>query len=240
MDLQHLGEGARFRRLAATLTIGSFSIAALMGIAALLGPGDFGEGEGRVVLTTVIVGCASMCSLCYLATSGTRWAPLGLLSGVALALPVVTGLTLVWSDWSLDADGTLRAFGVGVVLSLTLAQLCLLLSLAGDGRLGAVLWPTVLVAAVVALLVSGMVLGQDATDGLWRLVGVLAILDVLGTLVTIAWAKFADRSAPGSGVRLRVTLSEHQTVALRRLAAGTGHSPDRLVAEAVDRMLIRS
>ena len=57
-------ETSAFRRIAATLTIGSFSIAALMGIVALLGGGDFGEGEGKIVLTTLIVGSASICMLC--------------------------------------------------------------------------------------------------------------------------------------------------------------------------------
>jgi hypothetical protein len=39
-------ETSSFRRVAATLTIGSFSVAALMGILALLGGGSFGD-NGR-------------------------------------------------------------------------------------------------------------------------------------------------------------------------------------------------
>src|SRR4051795_12384942 len=121
-----------FRRVAATLTIGSFSVAALMGIVALLGGGSFGEGEARVLLTTLIVGCASICVLCYLATAGTRWAAVGVAGAAVLVLPVVTSLSLVWLDWDLfdsDSEGTLKAFGVGVVGAVTLAQVCLLLAL---------------------------------------------------------------------------------------------------------------
>lgn len=227
-----------FRRVVATLTIGSFSVAALMGIVALLGGGDFGENEARVLLTTLIVGSASICVLCYLATSGTRWALVGFAGVVVLVLPVVTALLLVWSDWNGDGESTLKAFGAGVVLALTLAQLSLLLALAGDGRLGAILWPTIAVAAAVAAMVSAMILGAVDGDDVWRILGVLAILDVLGTLVTIALAKFADRGAARTrDHRLRVVLSTDQTVALTRLSAASGRSPEDLVGDAVDRML---
>jgi len=50
---------SRFRRVVTTLTIGSFSVAALMGIVALLGGGDFGENEARVLLTTLTVSLAA-------------------------------------------------------------------------------------------------------------------------------------------------------------------------------------
>jgi hypothetical protein len=253
MNPDQTNASGSFRRVAATLTIGSFSVAALMGIVALLGGGSFGEGEARVLLTTLVVGCASICILCYLATAGSRWAPIGAVGGVVLILPVVTSLILVWSDWSGDdADGLLKSFGIGVVLALTLAQLCLLLALAEDGRprgiVGAILWPTVAIAVVLAFLICGMILEEVGADDVWRLLGVLAILDVLGTLVTIALAKFGDRDSSrtddsgihDSGIhdsRLRVTLSVDQTAALERLSAGAGRSPEQLVGEAVDRLL---
>jgi hypothetical protein len=229
---------SRFRRVVATLTIGSFSVAALMGIAALLGGGDFGDNEARVLLTTLIVGSASICVLCYLATSGTRWAVVGFAGDIVLVLPVVTALILVWSDWSGDGEGTLKAFGVGVVLALTLAQLSLLLALAGDGRLGAILWPTIAIAVAVAAMVSALILGAADGDDVWRVLGVLAILDVLGTLVTIALAKFADRdTARTPDHRLSVVLSADQSDALTRLSASSGRTPEQLVGDAVDRLL---
>jgi len=235
-----MNSGSTLRRVGATLTIGSFSVAALIGIVALLGGGSFGEGEARILLTTLIVGSASICALCYLATAGTRWAPAGAAGGLVLALPVVTALVVVWSDWSSDdSDGILKAFGIGVVLALTLAQLCLLLALAGDGRLGVVLWPTVAIAIVLAGLITAMILEEIGADDVWRLLGVLAILDVLGTLVTIALAKFSDRgSARTRDPRLRVTLDADRTAALERLAADAGRSPEQLVGDAVDRYLV--
>jgi hypothetical protein len=236
-----MNDTSAFRRVAATLTIGSFSVAALMGIAALLGGGDFGEGEGRVLLTTLVVGCASICMLCYLSTAGTPWAAAGVTGAVVLVLPTVSALTLVWSDWSGDEDGLLKAFGVGVVCAVTLAQVCLLLGVAGAReRLGPLLGTTVVLALVVAAVVSALILGGLGADGVWRLLGVAAILDVLGTLVTIALAKFGGRDeqvVPGYDGRTRVSLSADRARALGDLAARTGRSRDDLVAEAIDRFL---
>ena len=55
-----------WRRIIVALTIGSFSIAALMGIGALLGAGDFGTTEWRILGTTVLMGCSSIVVLTYL------------------------------------------------------------------------------------------------------------------------------------------------------------------------------
>lgn len=240
-----MNDTTAFRRVAATLTIGSFSIAALMGIAALLGGGEFGESEGRVLLTTLIVGCASICVLCYLATAGTRWAPVGGLGGVVLLLPTVTALILVWSDWESHGDGLWKSYGVGVVGAVTLAQICLLLALAAARRaLAVVLWSTVALASLLALLVTGLILGEIEGDSTWRLFGVVAILDVLGTLVTIALAKFTDVGDQGSArpaervldtTTVRLALDQAETLGL--LAIRTGRSTDALVADAVAQYL---
>jgi hypothetical protein len=232
-------ETSAFRRVAAILTIGSFSVAALMGIAALLGGGDFGEGEGKVLLTTLIVGSASICMLCSLATSGSRWAPVGAVGAIAALVPTVTALHLVWRDWDDVPDGELKLFGVGVVIAVTLAQICLLLSLAGAREsLRIVLWSTVALAGVVAVIVSGMIVEAIDADNVWRVLGVAAILDVLGTLVTIALAKFGNHEQPASrNGELQVTLGADQAAALDVVARRTGRTADHLVAEAVDRYL---
>ena len=94
----------------------------------------------------------------------------------------------------LDGGGPWRAFGVGVALALTLAQACLLLGLAGSrDDLRWLLWPTLAMAAIVALITSGMILEESGGDSVWRLLGIVAILDVLGTVVTVARAKIESR-----------------------------------------------
>jgi hypothetical protein len=241
-----MNETSAFRRTAAGLTIGSFSLAALMGILALLTGGSFGEGEGRVLMTTLVVGCASICMLCYLATAGTAWAGTGVVGALVLVVPVAASLLLVWTDWDLfdSSSGTiLKTFGIGVVAAVTLAQVCLLLALAGARRsLAFVLWSTVVLAALLALLVSGAILGEPGSDGLWRLLGVIAILDVLGTLVTVAVARFGGQAEapdrrPAEHGAVRVTLSTSHAAAIEELARRSGRPPTDLVAEAVERYL---
>ena len=240
-------ETTPFRRIAVALTIGSFSIAALMGIVALLGGGDFGDGEARVLLTTLIVGCASICVLCYLATAGTPWVAAGIGGAVVLVVPVTTALFLVWTDWDdFPGDGWLKSFGLGTVLAVTAAQICLLLALAGARHgLRLVLWATILLAVIVAGIISVMILGEVGAGEMWRLLGVMAILDVLGTLVTIALAKFGKHgdAAPAAGPReagLALVLPEGLAGAIAERSRETGRSPAHLVAEAVELYLQKS
>lgn len=229
------------RRLILILTIGSFAVAALMGVIALLAGGSFGEGEARVLLTTLIVGSASVCVLCYLATSGTAYQGLGVVGGAVVLLPTGTGLYLVWSD--LEDGGPWQAFGVGVVLALTLAQACLLLGIAGSrDNLRWLLWPTLALAAIVALITSGIILDESGGDSTWRLLGVVAILDVLGTVVTVAMAKFGSRpdepltAMPRAGIALTGDLAAR----LEARARAEGRVTGDLLVEAVERYLRES
>jgi len=225
------------RRLVVAVTIGSFSIAALMGVIALLGGGNFGEREGQVLVTTLIVGTTSVAMLCYLATAGTRFQVVGVVGGIVVLLPFAVSLIMVWGD---NYAGELyKFFGVGVTVAATLAQLSLLLALAGErSRVRVALWATVVLASAVAVIVSGMLVAEDGSDGLFRFVGVLAILDVLGTVVTLALALFGNRSAddPGAPVRIPARLEQQLAAA----AAQTHVSRDQVVADALDRYFSES
>lgn len=219
-------------RVILTLAITSFSIAALMGIVALFG-GDFGETEGRVLLTTLVVGCASMAVLCFLATAETRWAPVGVLGGAATVVPVVTSLMLIWRDWDDVSGVALQTFFVGLVVALTLAQVSLLLAIAGRA-VPWLLWATIAVAVLLAALVSGQIIAEDSSDGLLRLSGVLGILDVLGTVVVIGLARFGR---PRGGVPAAVELPAVLAARLAARAESVGRTPGSLAVEAVERYL---
>ncbi len=222
---------APVRRLVVWLTIGSFSIAALMGVIALLGGGAFGEVEGQVLMTTLIVGTTSVAMLCYLATAGTRFQLVGVVGGIVVLLPFVTALVVVWGD---VGGGLARLFGVGVTLAATLAQLSLLLALAGArARVRVVLWPTVVLAVAVAAIVCAMIVSESGSDGMLRLLGVLAILDVLGTVITLALALFGKRGADEPGAAVRIPARLEQQVA--EAATSSGTTRDQVVAEALER-----
>jgi hypothetical protein len=230
----HSSAKASLRRLVLTLTIGSFSVAALMGVLALLGAGDLGDTELRILGTTVLLGGSSLVVLCYLATGGTPYAVFGALGGVADAIALVTALGLLWGDLdSTVAEQMARIFGVAVVGAVSLAQVCLLCALTTHRRsLQPLLWVTIVLAAVLAAAVSALVLGLDAGDATARFIGVIAILDVLGTVVTIALGVFGNHNAS-----LTVTVSPDLAVRLRQEAGQTGRPVRELVDEAMTRYL---
>ncbi|MFN3708418.1 hypothetical protein [Microcella sp.] len=175
----------------------SFSAAAVVGIVALLG-GDFGETQGKILLTTVLFGAASITALCHLAIADRSMrivAAAGLLASLAA---LVTGMVLIWRDWNLpDLDTWLQAFGVAGVLAVSLAHANLLLLLAGRRRrpirigLAATLVAIGIVAIMLILpiVTEGDIPGDDG-DLYWRVFGVIAILDVLGTVVVPVLAIF--------------------------------------------------
>lgn len=226
--------GAGARAVIVRLTIGSFSVAALLGVVALLGGGAFGRTEGRVLLTTLLVGVASVAVLCCLATGGTPYRLVGIAGGVAVAAPVLTGSVLIWADLGQDAvDLVGRTFGVGTTVSATLAQACLLLVLGARGR-PAVRWllaGTLALASALAVALSAILVTQGDPSGvLLRGIGVVAILDVLGTVVVSALSRFGTPAGAAS-----VTIPA--TLAARVDAVRGGRSRDEAVRDAVEAWL---
>lgn len=221
------------RRAVVVLTISSFSIAALMGITALLRPGEFGETGVRVLLTTVLVGCASVVTLSCLVVVGGLFEPVGVVGFLAAVATSALGLFLVWSGSEHLSEHFYEAFGVGITASLTLAQISLLLGLAGARRsLAPVMWTTVVLAIVVASLVSTLITGYQPSGAFLRTLGVVAILDVLGTVVTIAVGVFRrDEDA------ITVTVSPALADRLREQSRQTGRPVGDLVDDALERYL---
>jgi hypothetical protein len=175
------------------ITILSFSVAALMGVVALLSGGEFGEPEAKVLLTTLLVGVASVAVLCYLATAGQRFQPVGVAGGATVLVPFVTGLVMIWGNVDEDVPLWLaRTFGVGAIAAATLAQASLLLAIGWQGRplVRRLLTGTLIFAIALAGLTSALVLGTEPGGSYFRLLGVVAILDVLGTVVVAALARF--------------------------------------------------
>ena len=225
------------RRLVVNGVIGSFSLAALIGIIALLGGGDFGETEGRILLTTLIVGLQSVAALCYLSLAGHRLAAVGVAGGAASVAASVLALVLTWGS---DSDGAWRAFGVTVTIAASLAQASLLLALAARERIGPLLAATLAAIAGVAVLVLMPILDVgDPGSGFARTLGVLAILDVLGTVLVSARALFGRRRDSGpqpTDIEPRL-LSTALEVRVRDAARDRGTSPAQLISDALDNYL---
>lgn len=222
------------RRLVATLVIGSFTLAALMGIAALLGAGELGETEGRILATTVVVGIESIAVLCYLALAGRPSAWLGAVGAAVSAVAFVVSLDIIWAD----GEGY-RLWGASSVVAATFAQASLLVALTARRGREWLLATTLVAVGVVGAMVVAPILNESFPegDGYWRVLGVVAILDVLGSLVLIALAVFVRAAAvPRTGaasaqVDLRVDAAVRDR--LVALAAQRGATPSEIIAEAL-------
>lgn len=193
------------RRIAIIAIIASLSLTAIIGIIALLS-GDFGETQGRILLTTSLVAGLSILSLCHLAVVGRAVRVVGFAGITVSAIALALGLILVWTDSGVfDLSEVWRWFGVASVIAVSLAHANLLLLL-GARRRAVIrwgLWLTLATIAIVAVMIvlpiltEGKIPGEQA-DSYWRLFGVVAILDVLGTIAVPVLGLFLRDAQPAS------------------------------------------
>lgn len=236
------------RSLVVKLVIGSFSIAALLGIIALLAGGSFGDTEGRILLTTVVVGVTSIAALCYLSTADKPFQLVGVVGGAVSLVPFALALWMTWNDSY--SDHLWRIFGIGITVAASLAQASLLLALAYDSRpiVRRLLLATLSIIGVVAVLIIIPLATQNGMSGdYWRIFGVVAILDTLGTVTVAALQKFVpvqpkaerpnlDRpnsDSPNAGIDVNATLDARIAAA----ANERGVSRTQLLSEALDKLL---
>ena len=226
------------RRTAVVFVIVSLSLAALLGIVTLF-TGEFGEVQAKVMLTTLLVAGFSITALCHLAVVGRAPRLVGYIgvgvSGVALLL----GLVLLWRSWENWSDvweATLKAFVILAIVAVSLAQANLLLLLAGRRhravRIGLIV-TLVCIALIVALVSPPIITDGDIPgehgDIYWRLVGVVAILDALGTIVVPVLGRVFREGAAVLTVRLEGAAAD----AVQRLAHARGVAPAAVVADLV-------
>lgn len=199
------------RRITVVAIIVSLSLTALVGIVTLL-TATFGELQGKVVLTTLLVAAFSITALCHLAVVGRAlrvvgWVGIGM-SGVALILGVVL-IWGSWASWNEIWDDVLKAFATASIIAVSLAHANLLLLLAERRSpvLRVALFVTVGLIGLLALLIilpivtDGEIPGDNA-EPYFRVLGVVAILDALGTIVLPVINRVTRGSAHGLAVRL--------------------------------------
>lgn len=147
-------------------------------------------------------------------------------------MPFGLALWLVWTDLF---DGDLwPPTGAGATIAASLAQACLLLALVARHRICPALAATFVTIAIVAAMIIVVIFDGDSYDDtFWRIFGIVAILDVLGTVVLSALAAFG-RGRPEGEPALLTTAVESRVV---DAAARRGMSPSDLISQALDDFL---
>ncbi|PZE68008.1 MULTISPECIES: hypothetical protein [unclassified Curtobacterium] len=201
---------ARVRPLVFRTIIGAVVAAGLIGIIAVL-IGDFGRVAVQLLLTVVVVVVFALLSWYDADVSSRRSGTFAFVSIVTSMYLLVAGLVKVWivpSSPLADDDGiwlVLERFwhwmwlvGVARVALLHVHLLLVIHRRYPTPALQVVAKATVGVIALLALLLSIPLLAPDVdyARGYWRLVWVVVILDLLGTVVVpLSNALFRPRAA---------------------------------------------
>lgn len=211
-DRSRRGTVSILRRVIVGVIVGSFSLAALGGIIALLG-GELNETAWRVLSTTAIVGAFSVAVLCCVALVGRRLQAFGLVGAAVSIATAGLSIALVWSDggWP-DELWQITWSGIAATAAFSLASLLLLLADRDRAAVRVGLITTLALFAVVLGMVLYVIWWPDRTDSevFPRVLGIAAILAALGAVVVpvISLLLRDRRAVPGIAPSTQSRLQE--------------------------------
>jgi hypothetical protein len=235
------------RRTTVLVIVAAFAASAIIGIYALLS-GDMNETVGRVLGTTAIVGVASVSILCHLAIVGRAIRVVGYVGITASIVAFATAMVMLWTTWG-DNWNAQAQWGKALLLSALLAgflaqaNLLLLLSSRRNRIIRITLQATFVTIAAVYICVALLSLtdgriAEGWNDGFGRMVGVFAILDALGTVLSPVLGlvlKSKEPSGSAEPVKLVVTVSAEAAARLRDAAEKAHVSVESLASNILEK-----
>lgn len=175
-----------FKKIFLIILITSLSISALIGIFIFL-MGKFEQTEVKLLLSTLAVGGYSLTSLCcsilYEKRKFIHLAFYGMLISI---IGFIYTLSIIWKLINYDSL-ELKILVIFIILSSSIAHACLLLLIKPNKiTIKKILFMTIVFIFIVALILIIMILTNFELyeEFSFRLLGVFAILDVLGTIIT--------------------------------------------------------
>jgi hypothetical protein len=173
-----------YRRFFLLALIIALVFSALVGIYMFL-IGDFGDTENKILMTTLALAVYSLLGLCSAQVHGKQSLSVFSILGMVFSLfGFIASLEIIW-----QIVPSLREpefFMLLTILSFSFAHISLLLLLKiSYPMVKYALYSTLSFIVIVAIMLSYVVITHYDTEGLFfRLLGVFAILDVLGSIVT--------------------------------------------------------
>jgi hypothetical protein len=170
----------------------SLSISALIGIFVFLF-GEFGETEAKILLTTLSIGGFSLTGLCCsVLYEKKKYIGFSFLGMALSILGFLTSILVIWEFVNIF-EGWFNITGWGkltlalIILAFSSAHSCLLLLINPEkSPVKYALFATLLFIGIVTLMLVLLIFEIINNPGefYFRLLGVFAILNVLGTIVT--------------------------------------------------------
>ena len=214
------------RRVLVVIIIAAFAAAAAIGIWIIVTGAQQNENTAKVLATTALIGGVSLTALCHLAIVGRAIRYVGFVGLAASLATLITGLMMIWQDWSADnyeyMNNLGKAFQLSLVAAIFLAQVNLLLLL--SNRLHRAIQISLYVTFAAIVVVYGLlawgILGQDVWmqfPDMWKYLAVAAIIDALGTVVTPVLGLVLKKAEPqvDGGAKVTVHLTAEQVLKLR-------------------------
>jgi peptidoglycan/LPS O-acetylase OafA/YrhL len=196
-----VGDVRAIKRVLLRVAILALCVTALVAIVAVL-TARLDETEGRILLTHLVVAGYSLFALAAAAVAERR--PLLARAGwVACALGLVLALISIWAAWNSDSHDLYRWTFILLAVAFTLAHVSLIESRRRDSDGPVVRSISSATIAAVALLGALIAIGiatiDSGSEGFFRLLGVVGVLDVLGTVVLPIARKIEQPSTPLDG-----------------------------------------
>ncbi|MAF37056.1 hypothetical protein CL622_08135 [archaeon] len=173
----------------------SLSIGAILGIVIFL-IGNFGEIQLNILLTTLTIGGFSLTGLCCATLlEKKRFSAFAIMGMIFSAWGFLFITSLIWNIFNFSSLDTIgKLFFISIILAFSSAHASLLLLIKSEKSIVNVfLIATLIFIFLVSLELIILVLSGFDVDLLWwRVLGIFAILDVLGTIVTPILLKVTD------------------------------------------------
>ena len=171
--------------------VGALVLSAIIGIIVIL-KGSFDATDGRILLTTLVAGIFSVTSLANLRSSSSGKDAFRYFSWLSIFLSITAVVLVVVLIWQTNLSGaSWKPAMIFSILAIATAHISLLLPLEEKKQATrSLVFTTVgFIAIVAAMLIYLVVSGANDSDFYFRVLGVFAILDVLGTIISPVVAK---------------------------------------------------
>ena len=190
---QKLEQKLDFKKSFLLTMITSLTISAFVGIIIFLF-GSFGDTEFRILLTTLSLAGFSLAGLCCsLLYEKRKYIKFSMFAIGSIILGFLYSILLIWEfvyffRWGLELTIWAELFLILLVLSFSFAHMSLILLINVKKKLDKyLLYLTLLFIAIVASMLIYLIFRigiNEPGELFFRLLGVFAILNVLGTIVT--------------------------------------------------------